>query len=147
MGEYFAMLFFIRLRVILLILIAISFFTVSSSFAGDTNNLPRSGQLSESFQAEKSIDLYSFNKYRNTGFVVADEPEVGKIIGRVVYWSALNHGDIVFINIGTNQGAKVGDKYSVFSKDRMIVNPVPRRGFRHEAKKVPFHHSPTPRTH
>jgi len=126
------MLFFIRLRVILLILIAISFFTVSSSFAGDTNNLPPSGQLSESAQAEESMDLYSYNRYRNAGFVVADEPDVGKIIGRVEYWSALNQGDIVFINIGTNQGAKVGDKYSVFSKDRMIVNPVQRRGFRHE---------------
>jgi len=126
------MLFFIRLRVILLILIAVSLFTVSSPLAGGPNSLPQSGRLSESAQAQKSMDIYSYNMYRNAGFVVDDEPEVGKVIGRVGYWSALNHGDIVFINIGTNKGAKVGDKYSVFSKDRMIINPVKRRDFRHE---------------
>lgn len=134
------MLFFIRLRVISLILIAVSIFAVSSTFAGSTNSLPQSGRLSESGQAEKSVDLYSYNQYRNAGFVAADEPEVGKIIGRVEYWTALNQGDIVFINIGTSQGAKVGDKFSVFSKDRMLVNPVKRRGFKHE--EVYIHNEP-----
>ena len=126
------MLFFIRLRVISLILITISIFAVSSSIAGDTNSLPQSGRLSEGTQAEEPRDLFSYNQYRNAGFVVADEPEVGKVIGRVEYWTALNQGDIIFIDIGTSKGAKVGDKYSVFSKDRMLVNPVKRRGFRHE---------------
>lgn len=133
------MFIFIRLGVMLLILAVVPLLMGSSSFAEDMQSLPSSGKLvGESTpgamgdSGQESRDLVAFEQYRNAGFVAADEPSVGSIIGRLDYWTALNVGDIAYIDIGTAKGAKVGDRYSIFSRDRTVRNPVQLREFQHE---------------
>jgi len=77
-------------------------------------------------------DVIAYNQYRVSGYVAPFSVSLGKIIGRLDYWTALNAGDVVFIDIGTNKGAKVGDHFSVISNDRLVLDPLERRGFKHE---------------
>lgn len=88
-------------------------------------------------------DIIAYKQYRASGYVAPYGGSLGSIIGRLGYWTALNTGDIVYIDIGSDKGAKVGDHFSIISKDRSILDPVQRRDFEHEEKYLydkPYRH-------
>ncbi len=130
------MLSFIRLGVISLVLIAASFVLVNLSIAGE-KPLPTSGVLSDQTVGDGQREIYqgdviAYKQYRASGYVSPSSGSMGNIIGRLGYWTALNEGDVVFIDIGSNKGAKVGDHFSIINKDREILDPVERRDFEYE---------------
>lgn len=99
----------------------------------DEEPFPLSGVLSEdTFREGYDGDIIAFKQYRAAGYVAPFSASLGSIIGRLDYWTALNEGDVVYIDIGTNKGAKLGDRYSIISKDTSLLDPVDRRGFQHE---------------
>ena len=114
------MLSFIRLGVISLVLIAASFVLVNLSIAGE-KPLPTSGVLSDQTVGDGQREIYqgdviAYKQYRASGYVSPSSGSMDNIIGRLGYWTALNEGDVVFIDIGSNKGAKVGDHFSIINK-------------------------------
>ena len=128
------MLSLIRLGTISLVTVIASFLLVHLSIANE-RVLPQSGIISEKpvrggvAREVFEGDIIAYNQYRASGYVAPFSGSLGTIIGKLNYWTALNEGDIIFIDIGTNKGAKVGDHYSIISKDREVIDPVEIDGF------------------
>ena len=135
------MLSLIRLGAISLIMIMASFLLVHFSIAND-RLLPQSGIISENQvtgSAAREVyngDVIAYKQYRASGYVAPFSVSLGRIIGKLNYWSALHEGNVVFIDIGTNKGAKVGDHFSIISKDRSVIDTVEIDGFKYI---TPFH--------
>jgi len=135
------MLSLIRLGIISLITIIATLLMVHLSIADETV-LPQSGIISEkpiSGSAAREIyegDIIAYKQYRASGYVAPFSGSLGMIIGKLDYWTALHEGNVVFIDIGTNKGAKVDDHYSIFSRDRSVIDPVEIQGFKYN---TPFH--------
>ncbi|MGV7220642.1 MAG: hypothetical protein ACQ9MH_03840 [Nitrospinales bacterium] len=136
------MLSLIRLGTISLIMIIATFLMVHYSIANE-RVLPQSGILSEkpiSGNAARELyegEIIAFKQYRASGYVAPFSGSLGRIIGKLNYWTALNEGNVVFIDIGTNKGAKVGDHFSIISRDRSVIDPVKIDGLKYIR---PFHH-------
>ena len=142
------MLSFIRLGTISLVLVAASFLLVHLSTA-EEKTFPSSGVLSEDppdgtlAREVYEGDVIAYKQYRAAGYVAPFKESLGNIIGKLEYWTALNEGDIVFIDIGSDKGANVGDHFSIISKGRDILDPVKRRDFEHEERYLfdkPYRH-------
>ena len=135
------MLSLIRLSAISLIMVMATLLMVHFSIAND-RVLPQSGIISENQvtgSAGREVyngDVIAYKQYRASGYVAPFSGSLGRIIGKLNYWTALNEGNVVFIDIGTNKGAKVDDHFSIISKDRAVIDPVEIQGFKYN---TPFH--------
>ncbi len=82
--------------------------------------------------------------YANAGFISNNMVSVGKVLKLFDNKLAATGPEKLFIDIGRQQGLEVGDKFTVFSKERTIHHPVfssnkrdlwkyerPRTGFAH----------------
>jgi hypothetical protein len=122
-------------------MIVATFLMVHLSIANEMV-LPQSGIISDKAvtgSAAREVyrgDIIAYKQYRASGYVAPFSGSLGRIIGKLNYWTALNEGNVVFIDIGTNKGAKVGDHFSIISRDRSVIDPVDIQGFIYN---TPFH--------
>lgn len=62
------------------------------------------------------------------GFIVPDgSAPLGKIVGSKEEKVMQSYGDIVYINIGEDKGAKKGERYTVYRKETPLYHPVTKK--------------------
>lgn len=61
-----------------------------------------------------------------SGYVSANKVSGPKIIGSEMNIYDISKNDIVYVNVGANQGVQVGDKYFIIRNDHKIIHPMKR---------------------
>ena len=78
----------------------------------------------EADRPKESKLQFSENKLKQSGFIVPASSPVGTIIKNFSNYNMFSIGEIVYVDIGAERGAKKGDMFTIFSKGRPVLHPV-----------------------
>ncbi len=67
---------------------------------------------------------FTENTLKQAGFILPETTPVGTIIKSFDNYDSFSTGKIVYLDIGFDSGATKGDKFTIFSKARLIRHPV-----------------------
>ncbi|MFQ5451335.1 MAG: peptidoglycan-associated lipoprotein Pal [Nitrospinaceae bacterium] len=67
---------------------------------------------------------FTENKLKQAGFILPETKQVGKIIANLENYYTYSTGEIVYIDIGTEQGVQAGDRFTIIAKDHPVFHPV-----------------------
>jgi hypothetical protein len=100
-----------------------------------------SNHISSIALAESRKNLHT-DPYANAGFISNNMVPVGKVLKFFDNKLAATGPEKLFIDIGRQQGLEIGDKFTVYSKERIIYHPVyglnKKEIFRYERPRAGF---------
>ncbi len=64
------------------------------------------------------------NKLRQAGFILPETASVASIIGSVRPSDSMATGNLVYVDIGKQQGVVEGDLFTIFTKDQLVRHPT-----------------------
>lgn len=67
---------------------------------------------------------FTDNKLKQAGYIIPESSHRGKIIKSLGDHESFGIGEIVYIDMGTEQGVTKGKLFTIFSKSRLILHPL-----------------------
>ncbi|MFQ5486751.1 MAG: hypothetical protein ACE5DO_15665 [Desulfobacterales bacterium] len=99
-----------------------------SSSPGPSTPAKETGLVSKPLPSVKKYPLVSDDEFRQAGYIVPEVKSLGAIIGTMEDAPFQSVESIVYINIGSDRGAKIGDRFQVVSKEYSVKHPASRFG-------------------
>lgn len=120
--------FCLSLGIFLLVMVGVDYVRAETALSdtGISSPVVKENDAS-SPQEEKQSDktsLVSADFLKGAGLIVRSLDDVGYIFGNMYERIVYAAGDIVFIDIGIENGAKVGDKYAIVTLEREVYHPI-----------------------
>lgn len=81
----------------------------------------------QTVNAERDFSLIPDEMYDSLGYIISKPDTKSKIIDSLEDKEDLSEGDIVYINIGSKQGAKAGDRYTVYKPVKSVLHPASKK--------------------
>lgn len=93
-----------------------------------SSSVEETGLVSKPLPSVKQYPLLSDDEYKQAGYIVPEVTSLGAIIGTMEDAPYQDVGSTVYINIGSDRGAKIGDRFQVVSREYPVKHPLSRFG-------------------
>jgi len=71
---------------------------------------------------------FTEEKLKRAGYIIPESSHRGRILKNLSDHESFSTGEIVYLDIGTEQGISKSEKFVIFSKSRLILHPIIRGG-------------------